>query len=71
MSSQVATLGKTGKYADLKRRAVFLLLALIVYRIGTHIPVPLIVPEEFRKFFTRQIDVWGGIVRDNNIRVSN
>jgi tripartite-type tricarboxylate transporter receptor subunit TctC len=28
-------------------------------------------PEEFRKFFARQIDVWGGIVRDNNIRMSN
>jgi len=34
-------LGKTGsKYGDLKRRLVFLLLALVVYRIGTHIPVP-------------------------------
>ncbi|GIK86298.1 MAG: protein translocase subunit SecY [Betaproteobacteria bacterium] len=32
---------KTGtKYADLKRRLWFLLGALIVYRIGTHIPVP-------------------------------
>ncbi len=28
------------KYADLKRRLWFLLGALIVYRIGTHIPVP-------------------------------
>jgi preprotein translocase subunit SecY len=54
MSSQVATLGKTGKYADLKRRAIFLLLALIVYRIGTHIPVPLIDPTEFSKFFQQQ-----------------
>ena len=54
MSSQAATLGKTGKYADLKRRAIFLLLALVVYRIGTHIPVPLIDPEEFRKFFQSQ-----------------
>ena len=32
---------KTGsKYADLKRRLWFLLGALIVYRVGTHIPVP-------------------------------
>ena len=32
---------KTGsKYADLKRRLWFLLGAMIVYRIGTHIPVP-------------------------------
>ena len=28
------------KYADLKKRLWFLLLALVVYRIGTHIPVP-------------------------------
>jgi len=28
-------------------------------------------PEPFRKFFLRQIEVWGGVVRDNNIRVSN
>ena len=40
-----------GKYADLKRRALFLALALVVYRIGTHIPVPLIDPEQFRRFF--------------------
>ena len=55
MSNQVAaTLGKTGKYSDLKRRFVFLLLTLVVYRIGTHIPVPLINPEEFHKFFDSQ-----------------
>jgi preprotein translocase subunit SecY len=40
-----------GKYADLKRRALFLALALVVYRIGTHIPVPLIDPEQFRRYF--------------------
>src|SRR5208337_289209 len=28
------------KYADLKKRLLFLLGALVVYRIGTHIPVP-------------------------------
>jgi len=54
MSSQAATLGKTGKYADLKRRAIFLVMALVVYRIGTHIPVPLINPDEFHKFFDSQ-----------------
>jgi len=32
---------KTGsKYADLKRRLWFLLGAMVVYRVGTHIPVP-------------------------------
>lgn len=55
--------GKTaptgGKYADLQRRLVFLLLALVVYRIGTHIPVPLIDPDQFRHAFQSQ---QGGIL---------
>jgi len=29
-----------GKLADLKQRVLFVLVALVVYRIGTHIPVP-------------------------------
>jgi preprotein translocase subunit SecY len=33
-------LAKSGKFGDLRRRIVFLLLALVVYRIGGHIPVP-------------------------------
>jgi len=33
-------LGKTGKFGDLKKRLTFLLLALVVFRIGAHIPVP-------------------------------
>ena len=48
-----------GKYADLQRRLVFLLLALVVYRIGTHIPVPLIDPDQFRRAFQSQ---QGGIL---------
>jgi preprotein translocase subunit SecY len=51
VASQPGTLGKTGKYADLKRRLTFLLLALVVYRIGTHIPVPLIDPDQFKLAF--------------------
>ncbi|HKO89179.1 MAG TPA: preprotein translocase subunit SecY [Burkholderiales bacterium] len=35
-----STIGKSGKFGDLKKRLLFLLGALIVYRIGTHIPVP-------------------------------
>jgi len=48
------TIGKTGKYGDLKRRLVFLLLALVVYRIGTHIPVPGIDPDQLRALFDAQ-----------------
>jgi len=44
-------IAKTGKYGDLRRRLVFLLLALVVYRIGAHIPVPGINPEQLRQMF--------------------
>ena len=40
----IGTIGKTGKYGDLRRRLLFLLMALVVYRIGTHVPVPGIDP---------------------------
>jgi preprotein translocase subunit SecY len=44
-------LGKTGKFGDLKRRLMFLVGALIVYRIGAHIPVPGIDPVELARLF--------------------
>jgi len=59
VSSTPATLGKTGKYGDLKRRLTFLLLALVVYRVGTHIPVPGIDPDQLRQLFNSQ---QGGIL---------
>ncbi len=42
------------KYGDLRRRIVFLLLALIVYRLGAHIPVPGIDPEQLAALFQSQ-----------------
>jgi len=54
-----ASLGKTDKYGDLRRRLVFLLLALVVYRIGTHIPVPGIDPNQLQQLFK---DQQGGIL---------
>ena len=51
---------KTGsKYADLKRRLWFLLGALIVYRVGTHIPVPGINASVLDELFRSQ---QGGIL---------
>jgi preprotein translocase subunit SecY len=40
-----------GKLTDLRRRLVFLVLALVVYRVGAHIPVPGIDPNELAKLF--------------------
>lgn len=54
-----SALPKTDKYGDLRRRLIFLLLALIVYRIGTHIPVPGINPDQLAQLFEGQ---QGGIL---------
>lgn len=48
------TPGKPGKFSELKRRLWFLLLALIVYRIGTHVPVPGIDPTVLKDLFESQ-----------------
>jgi len=53
------TLAKTGKFGDLRRRLVFLLLALVVYRVGAHIPVPGIDPAQLEQLFKSQ---QGGIL---------
>jgi preprotein translocase subunit SecY len=42
------------KYGDLKRRLLFLLGALIVYRIGTHVPVPGINGAALEELFKSQ-----------------
>ncbi|MFN7095587.1 MAG: preprotein translocase subunit SecY, partial [Burkholderiales bacterium] len=42
---------KVNKFADLKRRLWFLIGALIVFRIGAHIPVPGIDPIQLAKLF--------------------
>nr|WP_255695922.1 MULTISPECIES: preprotein translocase subunit SecY [Achromobacter] len=53
-------MGKTGaRYGDLKRRLVFLVLALVVYRLGTHIPVPGINPDALADLFRQN---QGGIL---------
>ncbi|GAB1826624.1 MAG: preprotein translocase subunit SecY [Burkholderiales bacterium] len=49
----------SSKYGDLYRRLIFLLLALVVFRIGTHIPVPGIDPVTLRELFNQQ---QGGIL---------
>jgi len=43
-----------GKFGDLKRRLLFLLGALIVYRIGAHVPVPGIDPVQLAELFKSQ-----------------
>ena len=59
MATSASQLAKSGKFGDLRRRIVFLLLALVVYRIGTHIPVPGIDPVQMQQLFQGQS---GGIL---------
>jgi preprotein translocase subunit SecY len=59
VATSAATLAKTGKFGDLRRRLVFLILALVVYRIGAHIPVPGIDPNQLEQLFKGQ---QGGIL---------
>ena len=54
-----ATTANKGKYGDLSRRLVFLLLALVVYHVGAHIPVPGIDPAQLQQLFNGQ---QGGIL---------
>ena len=51
--------GNTAKFGDLWRRLWFLLGALVVYRIGAHIPVPGIDPAKLAELFQSQ---QGGIL---------
>jgi len=54
-----SSLKSGSKFADLRRRLMFLVLALVVYRIGAHIPVPGIDPDQLAQLFNTQS---GGIL---------
>jgi len=58
MATNTAQLAKPGKFGDLRRRLVFLMLALVVFRLGTHVPVPGIDPAQLKQLFDNQ----GGIL---------
>jgi preprotein translocase subunit SecY len=53
VAKSAATVGSTGKFGDLKRRLLFLLGAIIVYRLGAHLPVPGIDHDAWRHLFER------------------
>ncbi|NBX63021.1 MAG: preprotein translocase subunit SecY [Betaproteobacteria bacterium] len=59
MATVSAQNNKSDKYGDLRRRLMFLLLALVVYRVGAHIPVPGIDPNQLQQLFQGQ---QGGIL---------
>ncbi len=59
MATALPGAGKTARYGDLKKRLLFLLGALFVFRIGAHIPVPGIDPNVLAELFKGQ---QGGIL---------
>jgi len=59
VATNATQLAKSGKFGDLRRRLTFLLLALVVYRVGAHIPVPGINPDQLAELFKGQ---QGGIL---------
>ena len=52
--ASVSALGEMTRFAELRQRLFFLLGGLIVYRIGTFIPVPGIDPIALARFFQQQ-----------------
>ena len=57
--NQQSLAGAQAGVQELLRRLLFVLIALLVYRIGTHIPVPGIDPERLRALFEQN---QGGIL---------
>ena len=47
-------MGDVARFSELRQRLLFLIGALIVYRIGTFIPVPGIDPVALEQFFSDQ-----------------
>jgi preprotein translocase subunit SecY len=58
-SPTLSSMKSGSKFADLRRRLIFLVLALVVFRIGAHIPVPGIDPDQLAQLFDSQS---GGIL---------
>ncbi len=53
-----------GKAKELQQRILFTLVILIVYRLGTYLPIPGIDPDQFRQIFQNQ---QGGILQNLNL----
>src|SRR6187401_2544960 len=54
MATALPNVGKGARYGDLKRRLLFLLASLLVFRIGSFIPVPGIDQEVLKELFHQQ-----------------
>ena len=62
VQNPASVLGDAARYGDVRKRLLFLIGGLIVYRIGTYIPVPGIDPERVAGFFRDNAETIFGIV---------
>jgi preprotein translocase subunit SecY len=62
ITNPAASLGDVARFGEIRSRLLFLIGALIVYRIGTFIPTPGINPVEVARFFADQGATIFGIV---------
>lgn len=53
-TTNIAQLGDMTRFAEMRKRLLFLVGALVVYRVGTFIPVPGINAARFAQFFSTQ-----------------
>ena len=53
-ANPAAILGEATRFTELRQRLFFLIGALVVYRVGTFIPVPGIDPQALEQFFDQQ-----------------
>ena len=64
MNTAASTINsRTGKLDELRQRIFFVIGALIVYRIGSHIPVPGVDPRALAAMFAQQ----GGSILDMEV----
>ena len=55
--TNTANIAQSGnKFGELRQRLIFLVLALLVFRLGAHIPVPGIDPDQLAQLFSGQKD---------------
>ncbi len=61
-SNPASVLGDAARFGDVRKRLMFLIGGLIIYRIGTYIPVPGIDPGAVAQFFDQNKETIFGIV---------
>ncbi len=60
-ANPVNALGEASRFSEIRGRLAFLIAGMVVYRIGTYIPVPGINPSAVARFFTDQSSTILGI----------